>query len=148
MNRDQHANKLSVLAVGLIRDSAHEASRFVGAHHFVAFPDTPIRVIPGNFIFEDDYCAPQIAQAVIPRTYSGHGENTGGLQEHSIGGTYPYVVVGTQSSLDGPLGWYVRDSRNDRRSQTVYDQNVALEIVKILKQQPGYAAALLSDIVP
>lgn len=28
--------------------------------------------------------------------YTGHGQNTGGLQMHSIGDDYPFMVVGTQ----------------------------------------------------
>lgn len=33
----------------------------------------------------------------MPRAeYTGHGQNTGGLQMHSIGDDYPFMVVGTQ----------------------------------------------------
>lgn len=40
--------------------------------------------------------------------YLGHGANTGGLQQHSIGEDYPYVVVGTMHrSMDKPVD-YVR----------------------------------------
>lgn len=33
--------------------------------------------------------------------YTGHGANTGGLQAHSIGESYPYTVVG----IDDPSRW-------------------------------------------
>lgn len=46
--------------------------------------------------------------------YLGHGTNTGGLQAHSIGGEYPYIIEGFQRSLDGPLLWRVLDSRNGK----------------------------------
>lgn len=36
---------------------------------------------------------------VASQNYSGHGATTGGLQQHSIGDTYPWTVVARQ--LDG-----------------------------------------------
>jgi len=36
-----------------------------------------------------------------PAEYTGHGVNTGGLQRHSIGDTYPFTVVGTMHRVPG-----------------------------------------------
>ena len=48
-------------------------------------------------------------------TYTGHLPNSGGLQGHSIGAEYPYIVEGVQQSADGPVRWRVLDSRNGQR---------------------------------
>jgi hypothetical protein len=47
--------------------------------------------------------------------YTGHGANTGGLQGHSIGSEYPYMIVGVADSLDAPTEWQVMDSRTGNR---------------------------------
>lgn len=47
--------------------------------------------------------------------YSGHGANTGGLQMHSVGSDYPYMIIGVADSLDAPTQWQVQDSRTGNR---------------------------------
>lgn len=49
--------------------------------------------------------------------YTGHGANTGGLQGHSVGADYPYMIIGVQDRLDAPTEWQVMDSRTSNRSQ-------------------------------
>lgn len=44
-------------------------------------------------------------------TYTGHLPNSGGLQGHSLGSDYPYMIIGVASSLDMPTRWKVMDSR-------------------------------------
>ena len=39
--------------------------------------------------------------------YAGHGKRTGGLQQHSIGDVYPYIVYGHQSNPDSPVRYGV-----------------------------------------
>ena len=48
--------------------------------------------------------------------YTGHGANTGGLQGHSIGPDYPYLIIGVQDRLEAPTEWQVMDSRTSNRS--------------------------------
>lgn len=55
-----------------------------------------------------------MAQAV---RYTGHGANTGGLQAHSIGTDYPYMIVGTQTGAHAPTEWQVMDCRTSNRSR-------------------------------
>lgn len=51
--------------------------------------------------------------------YEGHGVNTGGLQNHSVGDSYPFMVVGTQHvTMDKPskeTRYYVLDCATGRR---------------------------------
>jgi hypothetical protein len=44
-----------------------------------------------------------------------HG--TGGLQKHSIGADYPYIMVATQRHGAGPLQWMVMDGATGNLSQ-------------------------------
>lgn len=46
--------------------------------------------------------------------YTGHAGN-GGLQRHSIGDEYPYMVVGTQQNCKSPTKWYTMDLRTGAR---------------------------------
>ncbi len=48
--------------------------------------------------------------------YTGHGINTGGLQGHSVGADYPYMIIGVQDRLEAPTEWQVMDSRTSNRS--------------------------------
>lgn len=48
--------------------------------------------------------------------YTGHGANTGGLQGHSIGPDYPYMIIGVADRLEAPTQWVVMDSRTSNRS--------------------------------
>ena len=49
--------------------------------------------------------------------YTGHGEKTGGLQGHSIGTEYPYIIIGVADSWYAPTEYQVMDSRTSNRSQ-------------------------------
>lgn len=49
--------------------------------------------------------------------YTGHGDNTGGLQRHSIGTEYPYLIMGVQDRLEAPTEWVIMDTRTSNRSQ-------------------------------
>jgi len=44
--------------------------------------------------------------------YTGHGNDTGGLQRHSIGPEYQYTIIGVQRGPEGALRWAVMDTRN------------------------------------
>ena len=48
--------------------------------------------------------------------YTGHGANTGGLQGHSIGTEYPYIIIGVADSWHAPTEYQVMDSRTSNRS--------------------------------
>lgn len=48
--------------------------------------------------------------------YTGHGANTGGLQRHSIGDEYPYMIGGSMAHADAPTEWFVLDTRTGNRS--------------------------------
>ncbi len=48
--------------------------------------------------------------------YTGHGANTGGLQAHSVGTDYPYMIVGIADRLEAPTEWQVMDCRTSNRS--------------------------------
>ena len=58
--------------------------------------------------------------------YTGHGANTGGLQAHSVGPDYPYMVVGVQDRYEAPTEWCVMDTRTSRLSQRFPTQQRAL----------------------
>ena len=47
----------------------------------------------------------------MPAQYTGHGANTGGLQAHSIGEGYPFIVVGIDNPAFEKTRWRVIDSR-------------------------------------
>lgn len=48
--------------------------------------------------------------------YTGHGANTGGLQGHSVGSDYPYMIIGVQDRLEAPTEWQVMDSRTGNKT--------------------------------
>jgi len=50
-------------------------------------------------------------------SYSGHGARTGGLQAHSIGDEYPYIIMGVADRLEAPTEYQVMDSRTGNRSK-------------------------------
>ena len=50
--------------------------------------------------------------------YTGHGANTGGLQCHSVGPDYPYMIVGVQERLTAPTRWRVMDTRTSKMSNS------------------------------
>lgn len=50
---------------------------------------------------------------------SGHA-GKGGLQKHSVGDEYPYMIVATQAHADAPNQWYVMDTRTGK---TGYKRN-------------------------
>ena len=45
----------------------------------------------------------------MSNSYTGHGPNTGGLQQHSIGGVYPKIIYAQQTQCG--LRWGVLDAR-------------------------------------
>lgn len=46
--------------------------------------------------------------------YTGHGANTGGLQQHSLGDLYPYTIIakGDCSRGKAALSWHALDCRS------------------------------------
>lgn len=63
------------------------------------------------------------AQAV---TYTGHGAATGGLQGHSVGSDYPYMIVGVQDRAEAPTEWRVMDTRTSKMSDKFPTQQRAI----------------------
>lgn len=55
--------------------------------------------------------------------YTGHGDNTGGLQRHSVGEMYPYTVI-HYGSLQGPLEYAAYDLRtgNEGKRRLTYKE--------------------------
>lgn len=92
-------------------------------------------------------------------TYTGHGENTGGLQQHSMGDTYPLTVVGLDE-YDTYLGiptrtmWYLKNlatgkvlaRRNDYllRPLLLSDVHVAHNAAFVLRNK-RFAPAMLHE---
>jgi hypothetical protein len=58
--------------------------------------------------------------------YTGHGANTGGLQGHSVGSEYPYMIVGVQDRLEAPTEWRVMDTRTSKMSEKFPTQQRAI----------------------
>jgi len=48
--------------------------------------------------------------------YTGHGAKTGGLQGHSVGDEYPYIIMGVADRWEAPTEYVVMDSRTGNRS--------------------------------
>jgi hypothetical protein len=65
------------------------------------------------------------APAAVVR-YTGHGVNTGGLQGHSVGSDYPYMIVGVQDRYEAPTRYRVMDTRNSRMSDAFPTQQRAI----------------------
>lgn len=64
--------------------------------------------------------------------YTGHGAATGGLQGHSVGSDYPYMVVGVQDRLDAPTEWRVMDTRTSKMSERFpTQQRAVIEIASL-----------------
>lgn len=51
--------------------------------------------------------------------YTGHGTKTGGLQQHSLGGLYPYAVIAKGDCSRGlaALDWVATDLRTGNESR-------------------------------
>lgn len=49
--------------------------------------------------------------------YTGHGAATGGLQGHSVGSEYPYMIMGVADRITQPTEWVVLDTRTSNRSR-------------------------------
>jgi hypothetical protein len=58
--------------------------------------------------------------------YLGHGANTGGLQQHSVGSDYPYMIVGVQDRLEAPTRYRVMDTRTSKMSDPFPTQQRAI----------------------
>lgn len=58
--------------------------------------------------------------------YTGHGAATGGLQGHSVGSDYPYMIVGVQDRLEAPTEWRVMDTRTSKMSDKFPTQQRAV----------------------
>lgn len=56
--------------------------------------------------------------------YTGHGANTGGLQAHSIGDNYPFLIFGRQFDRSRLL-WGVLDTRDGTDHGTYIDGKAA-----------------------
>lgn len=63
--------------------------------------------------------------------YKGHQVNSGGLQGHSLGGEYPYLVY----KKGTPRGefWVVLDTRTSEDLKHFYQQETAVQYVRNLK---------------
>ncbi len=48
--------------------------------------------------------------------YTGHGAATGGLQGHSMGDEYPYLIIGVADRWEAPTEYSVMDTRTGNRS--------------------------------
>ena len=67
----------------------------------------------------------------MENTYSGHGANTGGLQQHSIGGTYPWIVY-AQETRHG-LRYGVMHANGNTDSGAQWTNAVAQDMAKRLQ---------------
>lgn len=69
----------------------------------------------------------------------GHSKDGGGLQQHSIGGPFPFVLVGIDNptGLEPGLYWYVQDKAGDRCTIHIKDC-----------ERAGKVAAYLSTTYP
>ena len=59
-------------------------------------------------------------------TYTGHGAKTGGLQGHSVGSDYPYMIVGVQDRYEAPTRYRVMDTRTSKMSDSFPTQQRAI----------------------
>lgn len=72
--------------------------------------------------------------------YTGHGVNTGGLQQHSLGEDYPFIVVGTGTKghwyvLNGVTGDKSPICTNYRDAQTFVEYGKLLRRIKSCIEQ-------------
>lgn len=65
--------------------------------------------------------------------YTGHGANTGGLQGHSVGADYPYMIIGVQDHFTAPTEWQVMDCRTGNRSNRYPTQRRAIIEMSVLR---------------
>ena len=64
-------------------------------------------------------------------SYTGHAGD-GGLQGHSVGSDYPYMVVGVQDRLSAPTEWRVSDTRTgDMSAKFPTYQRAVIEMVSL-----------------
>lgn len=74
---------------------------------------------PDFFIRCDPNDGPAKIFAKTPESkaqYTGHGANTGGLQGHSMGDEYPYLIIGVADRWEAPTEYSVMDTRTGNRS--------------------------------
>jgi hypothetical protein len=80
-----------------------------------------------DYFIRVDATAPA-AQIYTPKTaasavaYTGHGAATGGLQGHSVGSDYPYMIVGVQDRAEAPTRYRVMDTRTSKMSDAFPNQ--------------------------
>ena len=83
-----------------------------------------------EFFIRFDESAPAakiFTKKVEPKVaYTGHGAKTGGLQGHSVGSDYPYMVVGVQDRAEAPTEWRVMDTRTSKMSDKFPTQQRAI----------------------
>lgn len=56
-----------------------------------------------------------------------------GLQQHSVGGNYPYMVVGTQAGAGARVEYYALHAITGSRSHLVPNVNEAYEVIDACK---------------
>lgn len=64
-----------------------------------------------------DLAPVRAAQADARCQYLGHGARSGGLQAHSMGDEYPYIIHGITTGPHAPTEYQVMDSRTGNTSQ-------------------------------
>ncbi len=85
-----------------------------------------------------------------PKPVKGHTADGGGLQNHSVGGPYPYIVV----AIDNPTGlepglyYYVQDKRGDRCTIHTRSASLAVEWAAVHREMNprGYDGLGIPDI--
>lgn len=66
--------------------------------------------------------------------YTGHLANSGGLQGHSLGESYPWAVIGVQSSLDEKTKWKVQNlCTGEYHTYLFSDVRLAHELANAIK---------------
>jgi hypothetical protein len=77
---------------------------------------------PDYFIRFDETAGPAVVYAPKAAAkavaYTGHGAKTGGLQGHSVGSDYPYMIVGVQDRAEAPTRYRVMDTRTSKMSDS------------------------------
>ena len=85
---------------------------------------------PDFFIRFDEAAGPAVVYAPKAAAkavaYTGHGAATGGLQGHSVGNDYPYMIVGVQDRAEAPTRYRVMDTRTSKMSDSYPTQQRAI----------------------
>jgi hypothetical protein len=85
---------------------------------------------PDFFIRFDETAGPAVVYAPKAAAkavaYTGHGAKTGGLQGHSVGSDYPYMIVGVQDRAEAPTRYRVMDTRTSKMSDSYPTQQRAI----------------------